>query len=86
MAGASSNVGDSVALTVHGPRGSLDLVVPTAVTVLDVAREYASQAGLADVPPLGTHRGATLEPGASLAGSGVRAGDVLVALTAPTTA
>ena len=40
----------TVALTVHGPSGALDLVVPPEASVDDVAREYAAKAGLQFAP------------------------------------
>ena len=35
----------TIALSIHGPAGVLDLVVPAGATAVDVAREYAKQAG-----------------------------------------
>uniref|UniRef100_UPI0030F89AD4 hypothetical protein n=1 Tax=Nocardioides salarius TaxID=374513 RepID=UPI0030F89AD4 len=63
-----------VALTVHGPAGAVDLVVPLGAGVADVAREYAAQAGLRRVPALGTVDGRRLDPDAPLAGTGLRSG------------
>ena len=34
----------TIALSIHGPAGVLDLVVPAGATAVDVAREYARQA------------------------------------------
>lgn len=72
-----------VALTVHGPAGAVDLVVPLGAGVADVAREYAAQAGLHRVPALGTVDGRLLDPDAPLAGTGLRSGALLVALDPP---
>ncbi len=72
-----------VALTVHGPAGAVDLVVPLGASATDVAREYAAQAGLRVVPALGTAAGRRLDPDALLAGEGVRSGALLVALDEP---
>jgi hypothetical protein len=74
-----------VALTVHGVAGAVDLVVPLGASAADVAREYAAQAGLRVVPALGTAAGRLLDPGALLAGEGVRSGALLVALDEPVT-
>jgi hypothetical protein len=73
--------GESLALTVHGPVGILDLVVPAGAAATDVAREYAEQSGLASIPLLYTRLGAPLLPDVPLADAGVDAGDVLVATT-----
>ena len=72
-----------VALTVHGPAGAVDLVVPLGAGVADVAREYAAQAGLRRAPALGTVDGRRLDPDAPLAGTGLRSGALLVALDPP---
>ncbi len=69
----------SLALTVHGPRGSLDLLVPPGAVASDVAREYAAQAGLAAIPLIYTELGDILAPDAVLVDSGVDTGDLLVA-------
>lgn len=69
----------AVALTVHGPAGAVDLLVPGAATVADVAHEYAAQAGLAAPPALHTRLGARLDPRATLTGAALGTGAVLVA-------
>ena len=69
----------TLALTVHGPAGALDLVVPPEASVDDVAREYAARAGLQFAPALHSRLGARLEAASSLADLGVRSGDVLAA-------
>ncbi|MEO6512356.1 MAG: hypothetical protein ABIO16_15265 [Nocardioides sp.] len=69
----------SLALTVHGPWGSLDLVVPTEAVATDVAREYAAQSGLPAIPLIYTELGRLLAPDAVLADHGVDTGDLLVA-------
>jgi hypothetical protein len=71
----------TVAVTVHGPAGALDLVVPAEAVVTDVAREYAVQAGLAAIPLLYSRAGDLLLASSSLADLGVDTGDVLVAAT-----
>jgi hypothetical protein len=68
----------SLALTVHGTRGAVDLVVPREATAIDVAREYAAQLGLTHVPPLLTPLGESLTPDDVLAGRGLVSGDLLV--------
>src|SRR3954469_15713924 len=69
----------TVALTVHGPAGALDLVVPPEASIGDVAREYAAKAGLQFAPALHDRLGRVLAADASLAGLGVRSGEVLAA-------
>jgi hypothetical protein len=78
--GAGRRVAHStVALTVHGPSGALDLVVPPEASVDDVAREYAAKAGLQFAPTLHNRLGQVLVGDSSLAELGVRSGDVLAA-------
>jgi hypothetical protein len=75
---------DGIALSVHGPLGVVDLVVPSGASTTDVAREYAEQAGLPAEPLLlHTSLGHPLAPDTSLRGAGIAAGDLLVATTAP---
>jgi len=71
----------SLALTVHGPLGSLDLVVPHEAAATDVAREYAAQAGLGTIPLIYTELGELLAADAVLVDVGVDTGDLLVAST-----
>ena len=78
-AGTLAAQGDSLALSVHGPAGVLDLVVPGAAVAADVAEEYARQAGLAVVPTLCTPLGVLLEPDLELVRAGVAAGGLLIA-------
>jgi len=68
-----------LALTVHGPAGALDLVVPAGAAVTDVAREYAEQAGLSAIPLLYSRAGDLLLASSSLTDLGVDTGDILVA-------
>lgn len=75
--------GDRVALTVHGPAGAVDLVVPPGASAADVAREYAAQAGVPGVPALGTVAGRPLDPDLPLVRAGVRSGALLVVLEPP---
>ncbi len=71
----------SLALTVHGPLGSLDLVVPHEAAATDIAREYAAQAGLGAIPLIYTELGELLAPDVVLVDAGVDSGDLLVAET-----
>jgi hypothetical protein len=71
----------AVALSVHGPLGVLDLVVPSGASTWDVAREYAERSGLATVPLLFSRTGAALPPDLVLAEGGIGSGTVLVATT-----
>jgi hypothetical protein len=77
----TTNATADLALSVHGPVGVLDLVVPSGAAAFDVAEVYARQAGLATVPALCTRIGAALPPDLPLSRVGVRAGDVLIATT-----
>jgi hypothetical protein len=70
---------DLLAVTVHGPAGVVDLVVPAGAAAGDLAEEYAAQVGLATVPDLRTRVGAPIAPDLPLARAGVATGDVLVA-------
>ena len=70
---------DILALSVHGPVGVLDLVVPAGATAADVAEEYAVRAGLDAVPVLRSRLGQRIEPGTTLARAGIAAGALLVA-------
>ncbi|WP_067437960.1 hypothetical protein [Nocardioides jensenii] len=72
-------VASTVALTVHGPFGAVDLVVPLAAAAGDVAREYAVQCRLQRLPALFTTTGTALAPSTSIARAGIRSGAVLVA-------
>ncbi|GAA1799551.1 hypothetical protein GCM10009795_051290 [Nocardioides hankookensis] len=82
MDDVTTNATADLALSVHGPVGVLDLVVPSGAAAVDVAEVYARQAGLSTVPMLCSRVGAVLPPDLPLARAGVRPGDVLVATTA----
>jgi hypothetical protein len=71
----------SLPISVHGPAGVLDLLVPAGTTGADVAGEYAARAGLDSIPLIYTRIGAPVPPGASLVSAGVDAGDLVVAST-----
>ncbi|GAA3820457.1 hypothetical protein [Nocardioides panacisoli] len=72
--------GEVTAVSVHGPRGVVDLTVPTAATCAEVARVYAAEAGLGRVLPLVTGSGRALAPDATLEQAGLPSGTVLVAV------
>jgi len=78
---ASSHLRKHLAITVHGPLGSIDLVVPPEAAATDVAREYAAQAGLGSIPLIYTELGEPLPADTLLVDGGVDTGDVLVAST-----
>ena len=80
MTGRTVAPGDVTAVSVHGPRGVLDLTVPTAATLAEVARAYAAEARLDRVLPLVTASGRDLAADATLDQAGVTAGAVLVAV------
>lgn len=69
----------NLALSIHGPSGVVDLIVPPGALAGDVAHEYAEQARLAASPELFTRLGTALPSDAPLVDSGVRSGAVLVA-------
>ena len=77
----TTGAGDVVALSVHGPSGVVDLVVPSLATAADVAQEYAEQVGLAAPPTLGTTTGRALDPARPLLDLGLRSGSLLVVVT-----
>ncbi|MBS43646.1 MAG: hypothetical protein CMH83_10900 [Nocardioides sp.] len=68
-----------VPVSVHGPAGVLDLVVPPGASSADVGGEYARQAGTPVDGVLWTSRGRRLDPDEQLDAAGVREGAVLVA-------
>ncbi|WP_210503399.1 hypothetical protein [Nocardioides xinjiangensis] len=71
----------TIALSIRGPAGVLDLVVPAGATPVDVAREYAAQADVAGIPLLQTALGERLNAAVPLADAGIQTGDLLVATT-----
>ena len=71
----------TIPVSIHGPAGVLDLVVPAGATSVDVAREYARQADVPGIPLLQTALGDRLNAAAPLGEIGVQPGDVLVATT-----
>jgi hypothetical protein len=77
----SSSAGATIALSIHGPAGVLDLVVPAGATAVDVAREYAKQADVAGIPLLQTALGERLNAALPLSEAGIQSGDVIVATT-----
>lgn len=78
-----TNATADLAVSVHGPAGVLDLVVPAGAAAVDVAEAYARQAGLTTIPALCTRVGTVLPAGGALVRQGVRPGDLLVATTGP---
>ena len=79
MAGESALTLGALALTVHGPSGIVDIVVPADAQAVDVAREYAAACRLPEEPVLRTRRGETLAPADTLSARGVVSGSVLAA-------
>ncbi|WP_134741005.1 hypothetical protein [Nocardioides sp. 503] len=78
--GAAAGAADAVALTVLGPSGALDLLVPAGASAHDVALEYAAQAGVSAPPTIHTRVGDPLAPDATLESAGIGAGSLVVAL------
>ena len=79
MASGQGTTASSLAVSVHGSGGVLDLVVPGGSTAFDVAREYAEQSGLDGVPALCTRMGRPLPADMVLGESGMPSGTLLVA-------
>lgn len=77
-AAAGSRTG-TLALSVHGRSGVLDLLVPEGASAVDVLREYAKQTGERTPARLCDHRGAELPGRVTLADAGIRSGSVVVA-------
>ena len=78
----SSSADATIAVSIHGPAGVLDLVVPAGATSVDVAREYAKQAEIAGHPAAADRArrsGSTRH--CRWATPASRPGDVLVATT-----
>ena len=80
VTGSATGRADSLALSVHGPRGVVDLVVPAGASGADVAREYAEQARLPGLPRLCTRGGAPLPPDVALGDAGISSGALLIAV------
>lgn len=72
--------GTVTAVTVHGPRGVLDLTVPVDATLEDVSRAYSTEAGLPVVLPLVTRSGEPLQLADVVGDVGLVAGSVVVAV------
>ena len=71
----------TIAISVHGPMGVLDLVVPVGATPVDVGRAYADQSDMTAIPLLQTALGEHLRADRALAEMGVESGAVLIAAT-----
>lgn len=76
-----SSASATIAISVHGHAGVLDLVVPAGATPVDVGRAYADQAGMSGIPLLQTPLGEHLRADRALAEMGVESGAVLIAAT-----
>lgn len=74
--------GELTLLSVYGPRGTVDLTVPTSATMAEVAQVYAAQARLDTVLPLHTAVGRPLHAGTTVAAAGLATGSVLIAVDA----
>lgn len=72
--------GTVTAVTVHGPRGVLDLTVPVDATLEDVSRTYSAEAGLPVVLPLVSRSGEPLQLAAVVGDVGLVGGSVVVAV------
>ena len=79
--GPGAERSSSVALSVHGPLGVLDLLVPAGASMWDVAREYAERSGLGSVPLMYSRAGVALPPDLVLADGDIAPGTMLVATT-----
>ncbi|MEJ7794528.1 MAG: hypothetical protein WKF50_03180 [Nocardioides sp.] len=78
---AGAGGADTIAVSIHGPAGVLDLAVPPGASAADLAREYAEQSGLGSIPLIYAADGQPLRPDLPLDEAGVVPGDVLVAMT-----
>ena len=78
--GGAAASADVVTLSVHGPAGVVDLVVPSGASGADVAAEYARLAGFGEPFELATRLGRRLAESTTLAEVGLRSGAVLVAV------
>ncbi len=72
---------ENLAVSIHGPAGVVDLLVPPGAQAVDLAREYAEQSGLASIPLIFSLAGVAMRPDMALDDAGVRPGDILVAAT-----
>ncbi|WP_193612864.1 hypothetical protein [Nocardioides lijunqiniae] len=79
--GSAAAAAEAVALTVLGPSGALDLLVPAGASAHDVAVEYAAQAGVDALPTIHTRVGDPLAPDATLESVGIGSGSLVVALS-----
>lgn len=77
--GTSGTLSETLALSVHGEGGVLDLVVPAGASGTDVALEYARQARLRVVPRLHTTTGRAIDPARPLTEERITSGQLLVA-------
>ncbi|MCL2542107.1 MAG: EsaB/YukD family protein [Nocardioidaceae bacterium] len=77
--------GGALAVSVHGPRGVVDLTLPESATIAEIASAYAATAALPSPPVLVLASGRSLPPDATIEQAGLAAGAVLVAVedTAP---
>ena len=80
MAQTAVGAADVVALSVHGPRGVVDLVVSPDATVDHVARAYAEQAHPGLLLPLATLSGRALASGTTVTAAGLVSGSMVVAV------
>jgi hypothetical protein len=82
MTDRSDDSAGARAVTVHGPVGPADLVVPALATVGEVARACADSWALPTLPLLYTRTGEALPVAGTMAALAVETGAVLVAVTA----
>lgn len=78
--GDAAAAADVVSLSVHGPAGVVDLLVPLGASGADVAGEYARTSGYGERFELTTAAGRPLAATTTLAEAGVRSGAVLAAV------
>lgn len=72
-----------VAVTVHGTVGVVDIVVPGDAHVSDLAREYATVAGLPTIPMLRDRRGRPYDGDTTLVAAGIASGSLVAADSVP---
>ncbi|HEY1134280.1 MAG TPA: hypothetical protein VGE77_06855, partial [Nocardioides sp.] len=76
---SAGSTGGTLALSVHGRAGVLDLLVPDGASAVDVLREYAQQTDERTPARLCDHTGRELPGRVPLADAGIRSGSVVVA-------
>ncbi len=75
---SARRAGDAVALSVSGPSGAVDLLVPPGTTVAELAARYRDEVGATTLPLVFSLGGRSLPPDRTLAELGLGDGSLLV--------